>query len=284
MALILGCGTTTAIGQSYAEVNEEASHEARGPQDVRGRETRTEREAPGESDEAPATPDDDAEATPWFQWERATGDWGGARTRLENAGVTIEASLIAEWYAVLDGGVDEDSSVRAMLDINATFDLETLVGLEGGEVFIDLYWLDGNSLSEDAGDFQGASNIEADDRYEVAELWYQQYFFDDRFRLKVGKIEGNAEFGFVDAAGEFVNSSAGFSPTFLALPTFPDPSTGIVIGWSPVEQFSLTAGFMDGASTIDGVRTGTQGPATFFSDDRSDDYVWMGEANLMWDG
>lgn len=106
--------------------------------------------------------------------------------------------------------------------------------------------------------------------------------FDDSVRIKLGKIEGNSEFGFVDVAGEFVNSSAGFSPTLLSLPSYPDPSTGIVLSWAPNDRFSLTGGFMDGAATVDGVRTGLVGPSSFFEDDRSDDYVWLGEANLNW--
>ncbi|MEZ6165537.1 MAG: carbohydrate porin [Phycisphaerales bacterium] len=52
----------------------------------------------------------------------------------------------------------------------------------------------------------------------------------------------------------------------------------------PNEHFSITAGFMDGAATVDGVRTGLQGPDSFFNDDRSDDYVYLAEANFFWEG
>ncbi len=279
----------TACAQSFVEGAESGSSDMVGPQGVRGRETRTQQphqtkpdtETGEEATEPQAQPD---QPTNWFEFERATGDWGGHRTKLEESGVTVEATFIGEWFSVVDGGVSSQSSARALFDVNVTLDLQRMIKWEGASVFADFYWIDGPSLSADAGDFQGASNIEADHRRQLSELWFEQLLFDDTIRVKLGKIEANAEFAFLDTAGEFINSSAGFSPTLLALPSYPDPSTGVILSWMPNEHFSITAGFMDGAATVDGVRTGLQGPDSFFNDDRSDDYVYLAEANFFWEG
>lgn len=275
----------TAAAQDFATGAESGSSDMVGPQGVRGRETRTQQPPQTETQSSEQTNEAEAEQpSSWFDFDRATGDWGGHRTKLEESGVTVEATFIGEWFSVVGGGVSSQSSARALFDVNVTLDLERMFKWEGASVFADFYWIDGPSLSADAGDFQGVSNIEADHRHQLSELWFEQLLFDDTIRVKLGKIEGNAEFAFVDAAGEFVNSSAGFSPTLLALPSYPDPSTGIILSWMPNEHFSITAGFMDGAATVDGVRTGLQGPDSFFNDDRSDDYVYLAEANFFWEG
>ncbi len=288
VALSAGLGAP-ALAQPFAEVGGAESADFLGPQNLPGREKRPDPRKEAEPAVEPSgegTPSEEAGsgAGSWWEWERATGDWGGLRTKLETGGLTFEASFVGEWFGVVDGGVDRNWTTRTLLDINATLDLDAAFGWSGGSVFADFYWIDGDSLSADAGDFQGASNIEADNRTQLAELWFEQVLFDGSLRLKFGKVEANSEFGFVDAAGEFINSSAGFSPTLLPLPSYPDPSTGVIVSWSPADWLSFTGGFMDGSATVDGITTGDLGPGTFFNDDRSNDYVWLGEANVYWNG
>ncbi|MEM7621961.1 MAG: carbohydrate porin, partial [Planctomycetota bacterium] len=121
----------------------------------------------------------------------------------------------------------------------------------------------------------------------IYELWYEQTLLDDRIRLKVGKVDANSEFNFVDVAGDFANSSAGFSPTIFTFPSFPDSATSVSIFGTVVdtEGFDLTLGYglYDGAAAVDGVRTGARGPSTFFSDNLSDDYFHIWQADLSWD-
>lgn len=291
-------GAIPAVAQPFAEVSNTASEEMVGPQNVPGRRTRTQTPDPAAPPSAgpaePAEPaEDPGEPEPerewfghrdWHHWDRMTGDWSGLRTNMEASGLTIAASYTGEWFGVVSGGARRHGAVRGFLDVNATLDLGTAVGWDGATVFADAYWIDGNSISEHAGDFQGVSNAEAEDRLQLAELWYEHVLLDGSLRFKVGKIEANAEFAFVDAAGDFVNSSAGFSPTIVGIPSYPDPAFGVVLSWSPGDRFSLTGAVFDGASAVDGVRTGTRGPKSFFDDDLSDDYFWIAQADYAWDG
>lgn len=220
---------------------------------------------------------------PIWEWQRATGDWNNIRTRLEEGGLSIEGSYTMDWSSVLSGGLARGSSTRTLFDINATFDLQSMLGWTGASVFIDFYSINGNSVSSDAGDFQGISNIENDeDRDQIAELWFEQVLMDGSLRIKLGKIEANSEFAFVESAAEFINSSAGFSPTIFTFPSYPDPATGIVVQAFPLERLSLSFGFFDGAAAVDGVPTGRRGPSSFFSDDLSDDYFIIGEGGYTW--
>lgn len=141
--------------------------------------------------------------------------------------------------------------------------------------------------SQDVGDSQVTSNIETDRSLQhIGELWYE-YGWGDAARIKFGKLDANSEFAFIEAAGNFSHSSAGFSPTIFALPTYPEPATGAVL-WSGSDlgagfRASLGYGLFDGAFTVDGVSTGRRGPSTFFKGDASDDLFHIAQLGLEWE-
>ena len=222
--------------------------------------------------------------TPYWEWNRATGDWWGVRNTLEDHGFIFNASYIFEWSSVWSGGVNNLASTRSIFDANVLFDLDKAVGWTGGSVFVNYYSTDGRGGSDDVGDTQGFSNIATGRNLDqIAELWYQQVFFDGIARLKLGKIDANSEFDFLNSAGDFSNSSAGFSPTLVGFPSYPNPSTGGVLQIMPIERGYISVGFFDGATGVDGIQTGTRGPETFFSDNDSDDWYWIGEIGYGWD-
>jgi carbohydrate-selective porin OprB len=220
----------------------------------------------------------------WLESARLSGDWGGVRTRIEERSVTIEASSIIDWSKPLKSGPRSRDTARGLLDINLTFDLDRTFGLSGGTLFLDAYLQRGRNGSDDTGDVQGYSNIDSEDRSQLAELWYQQYLFREKLRIKIGKLDANSEFAFVDNAAEFINSSAGFSPTIFPLPTYPDPAMSVNVFVSPLEWLHAGIGLYDGAGAVDGVRTGRAGPETFFSNSESDDYFLIGEIAWLWEG
>jgi carbohydrate-selective porin OprB len=198
----------------------------------------------------------------------------------------MEASLVLDWSRPFSGGArrEKRNTVRALFDVNVAFDLEPILGLSGGTLFLDAYGHWGRNGTDDTGEFHGFSNIDADDdRLQLSELWYEQYLFDERLRIKLGKVDANSEFAFVDTAGDFINSSAGYSPTIFTLPTYPDPAMSVNVFAYPTDFFYLGAAVYDGAGN-DGVPTGIRGPRTFFSNSESDDYFVIAEVGLLWDG
>lgn len=223
-----------------------------------------------------------ADALPWWDWPRATGDWGGLRSGLEDAGVTIAGSFTLNWSSVFDGGAETRAFSRRFLDVNATFDLDKLFGLKGGSVYADFYHFSGET-GKPVGDAQGVATLETGRRLDqVGELWYQQVLLDGRVRLKVGKIDANTEFAFTDSGKGFLSANANWDGNLLAQPTYPDPAVGAVLFVYPVDGLYLGAGAFDGA-TQDGYATGSRGPATFFSDSKSDSWYFTGEAGVTWD-
>lgn len=203
-------------------------------------------------------------------------------------GLTFAGNYTFEWSSVWSGGVNNRASARHLLTLDAELDLETLLGLEGGTVFAQYLSAGPESGgSADAGDIQVYSNIETDRHLNVLyELWYEQRLFDDRFRIKLGKVDANSEFAAIGIAGDFANSSAGFSPTVAAFPSYPDPAMSINAFIALLDndnaRLELGYGFYDGAAGPDGIPTGSRGPSTFFSNSRSDDYFHIAELSLAW--
>ena len=219
------------------------------------------------------------DVSPIQEWEHLSGDWGGHRAELEDQGSTIEPSLIVDYSSNWHGGVNTNgTSFRHLFIVDLTLDTEALLGLEGGTIFLEFYNHNGEDGSEDAGDFQAYSNINADGRSEIAEFWYEQILMDGKVRIKFCKVEANAEFAYVDNGREFINSSMGFSPAVFVLPTYPELAMSLNVFVYPQDNIYLSFGLF--GSLQEGVLTGSRGPKTFF--DRPGDLFVIGEAGVTW--
>jgi len=195
-----------------------------------------------------------------------TGDLGGRRTRLEEKGFSFDLVYTAEGFWNTRGGIRTRNAGAYRGDLSLFFLLDTeAAGLwRNGAFFLHLQHQHGNGITEDyVGDFQVLSNMDADDFQQVSEIWYRHTFLDDRLWIKLGKQEANEDFAAVDYGAEFINSSAGFSPT-IPLVTFPDPGWGMVVGVEPVRGFSVNAGIYegrpDGGRSIGGTLDNLYGP------------------------
>ena len=218
----------------------------------------------------------------WLSGERLTGEWMGARSWLRDRGVELEGSYTSDLSRPFRGGVHQDTAYRHWVDLNGTFDLEKFVSLPVGTVFFDAYSIWGDFGSRDTGDFQFYSNIDNpnDRKFQLAELWWQKTFFDGLVRIKLGKFDANSEFALVDAGGDFINSSAGMSPTIFTMVTYPDPGTGALAFVDPEGPFYAGVGVFDGATAATGAKIGKRGPKTFFQD--SSDHFVIGELGANW--
>ncbi|MBL0869158.1 MAG: carbohydrate porin [Phycisphaerales bacterium] len=218
---------------------------------------------------------------PFLEWSRLTGDWGGVRTELENAGLTLTASYTLDWAGVWSGGVTRRASTRHMIDVNLDADLEKLAGIKGGRVFAWFQSVDSRDQILFVGSAQSTTTAETGRNiHQLSELWWEQNWFDGLIRTKVGKIDNATEFGTIRAADLFTHSGGSAARTLLFQPTYPDPSLGAVVFVYPCKNFYAGAGLFDGSLSA-GVLTGGQGPKSAF--EGSENY-WISEVGLTWDG
>ena len=140
-----------------------------------------------------------------------------------------QASLLIthDYSHVASGGLVQENTSRALALIGLTFDVS-----EHHTVYAEGQAQRGDDGSEFSGDIQAYSNIDEEDFSKLYELWLEGDYEKSRIRFKFGLVDANTEFAYVDNAGEFINSSMGFSPTIAYLPTYPEPrpSLNLFIG------------------------------------------------------
>ena len=217
-----------------------------------------------------------------------------ARRTLEDAGVVLGLTSTAELTSVLSGGIRSRTSFREITTLSAEATFRELFperpAFSGASVFFEAVSVeadDGGSL--DAGDTQGLSNIQIARHLDaISQVWYQHQTLDDRLRIKIGKFDANADFASTDIAGDFANSSAGFSPTIVGFPSYPNPAFGVAAFADILdgENAGLTIGYalFDGATASDGIRTGSRGPASALTDDASNDWFHIAQLDGAWNG
>ncbi|MDR3555618.1 MAG: carbohydrate porin [Syntrophobacteraceae bacterium] len=171
--------------------------------------------------------------------DKATGDWGGERERLKQAGITIEATFLTEGFYNFRGGIRTWPPVGSSTsDVSLGLDMEKLCGWNGGKFYADLEdhaWR--NPTKTLTGDLQIFDKQNTAPYLQVFELWYQQKLFNGMLRLKVGKVDANTEFSVVDNGLSFLNSSSQVSPTVFVFPTTPDPMPSVNVFFTPPGLF-----------------------------------------------
>ncbi|QDU35593.1 Porin B precursor [Poriferisphaera corsica] len=207
------------------------------------------------------------------------------REALADRGVEVEVGVTIDYSMNLMGGVSTSAdALRSLVDVGVGIDLEKMFGLKGANAYVLMQSISGDDGSEVlTGDAQAFSNIDfGDNRAQISEVWWEQELDElGRFAMKMGKIDVNADFGFVDYGGEFVNSSAGFSPTTLGLPTYPETAFGGSVYMRATEDnpVYMSVGIFDG-SNMQGIRTGLRGPSSFI--DGQGDLYLIAEGGMNW--
>lgn len=119
------------------------------------------------------------------------------------------------WHNI-DGGVrtGETYLSDAGLMIASEFD-GWPVGVDS-TLFVYLLWNNGNTFSDRyVGDWQAASNIDADKALRLYEFWYEQNLNDD-IGLRFGLYDLNSEFDAIETAALFIHSSHGIGAEYAA--------------------------------------------------------------------
>ncbi|SBT03082.1 Carbohydrate-selective porin OprB [Candidatus Accumulibacter aalborgensis] len=178
--------------------------------------------APGEVDAAtPVAPPDAAAAaepaaaddTPNWQEITVTGDWGGARKRLYDAGVQADLLYTADYLYNTTGGLQRGGAYVGHADIIVQFDGEKLFGWKGGSGYLQLISNSGGRPNLNyVGSLMGIDNFEAPvNRSGIFKAWLQQSFLDDKASVRVGLYPIDSEFYVTDSSGVFLHPSFGMA-------------------------------------------------------------------------
>lgn len=130
--------------------------------------------------------------------------------------------VVADYSTFDVEGAAEQSVGRMLVDLAFEYQSSQFTFFANGQL------QRGKNASDFVGDIQAFSNIDESNFEKVYEAWGLWALGECGWAVKFGQIDLNTELAFVDTAGEFINSSMGFSPTIFVLPTYPDPTLGLV--------------------------------------------------------
>lgn len=184
--------------------------------------------------------------------DRLTGDWNGARTRLEEAGITLGLNATGDISAIPIGGLQRGREFSGLLRFDADFDLEKLAGWKGGIFHAGAFFIAGRGLSgKFVGNLMPISNVEADPSSRLAEIYLMQTLFDGHLSFKIGQIAADTEFATSETAGLFVNSAFGW-PGLNGIvlpgggPAYPTPAPGVRLAYKPDDAWTVQVGVYSG--------------------------------------
>ncbi len=195
-----------------------------------------------------ATPDAHAQDDAWFVRDAATGNWGGARQRLVEAGVTPQASYTTDLLANPIGGARQGFAYAGNLEASLEFDLERLLGLKGSGFFIAASWASGRDLSDrKIGNLFTVSQVFEGQSVRLAQMYFQQELLEKKLSLAIGRLSTEEDFATSDLFENYVSAGVNGNPFGLPLnvPSFssdPIASWGVRAIVEPTERLRLAAG------------------------------------------
>ena len=190
------------------------------------------------------------EPTDWFHGVHLTGEWGGARTWLEDHGVTFDVIYATEIFADASyPRAGNNSAFTGHLDVAMTLDTEGL-GLWPGGTFYAVGQLNhGIGINTLVGSTSEVSNIEAIPYIQLGEFFYEQQLFDEKITVRLGKQDANREFGTPRFGGNFINNNFGLIPS-TPFPSYPTNGLGALLLVKPVEWLALRAMLIEGKPQV----------------------------------
>ncbi|HMH64520.1 MAG TPA: carbohydrate porin, partial [Rhizomicrobium sp.] len=192
-----------------------------------------------------------------FQNPTLTGNWNGARTKLENSGIQLGGDEILETLGNPDSGRKQGAVVAGRFELFANVDLQKALGWPGAIFHANAYQIHGEGLtSHDLGNLLTLSNIEARPATRLFALWVQQSLFNDTVSLRIGQIAADDEFFVSQYAPLFVNSTFGW-PAILGInlpdggPAYPVARPGVRARIAVSPRLVLSAALFSGDPMAD---------------------------------
>lgn len=215
-------------------------------------------------------------------WERETltNGYGGLADQLADQGIEVSTSVTEIYQEVLDNGTLSKSTGHhsGSYDLELTFDLDHLVGIKDGSLYVhgEGSWPRNDLDSIGVGSASGINADAAGNRVlDLTEVWYEQAFFDQTLRFRIGKLDITGGFECRGCAVSFDGSAfandetaqflSGSLVNNLTIP-FPDKGLGAVIYWNPTDMWYASIGAVDARADARelGFNTTFDGPQSRF--------------------
>jgi porin len=151
--------------------------------------------AHADDDRLTNAPDPTSAATAPVPW--LLGDWGGARTRLQNQGIDSQFGYTGEFAYNATGGIKSEATYTDQYSAGMTLDLNRLIGIPDAQFQATITERTGRNLSDDAqlGTLQQVQEVFGRGQtIRLTDFWYEQKYADGLIDWKVGRMPFSEDF------------------------------------------------------------------------------------------
>jgi len=188
--------------------------------------------------------------------EHLLGDWYGTRTWLEDRGITPTLTFVTDSLGNLSGGSEQGFTTANNLGLDLNFDLEKLVGLEGGSFLISMSYRFGGSLSANyIHNVFTVQQVFGGETFHFINMAYLQKLFDDRVELRLGRIGTGDDFlvspyNYVFVQNGFDGNPVGIFFNSPGMSAYPNDTWGALVKARPTARTYIMGGVYNGDPSI----------------------------------
>jgi len=180
-------------------------------------------------------------------WDRdhLLDDWGGWRTKANDAGFSPFATLTSEIWGNANGGIRTGMTQDMVFNTGFEADLEKLMGWQGATLRASLNWVQGQSPTNNTGSFTSPTYDAAANQVRIYNLYVRQKLLDDQITIKLGQIGADDDFFQCDDMGLFMNSGITAPTSFygqtladgdFTVPQYAVDAPGVFVRYDPKDS------------------------------------------------
>lgn len=193
-----------------------------------------------------------AEGSPDWKADTLSGGWGGARTALNDKGITVALIHKSDWLSNTSGGIKKGSVWLANTEAAIHVDLSNLADWDGTSAFVQYHAQHGNQSRDFngsyVGSFAGVSNIETGTSTgQFWQAWLQKRLADNKFAILAGLYAIDSEFVITETSGLFLQPPYGMLADVAQTrpPIFPMGALGLRLKYA-AHDYYLQGALTDG--------------------------------------
>jgi len=188
--------------------------------------------------------------------EHLFGDWDGLRSKLENEGFVPTLSFVTNIAGNPIGGKDQGVTHADNFGLDMLFNLDKLVGLNGGSFLVSVSQRSGSSLSQEyIGNVFTVQQVFGGQTFHLIDVAYQQELLNERVELSLGRIATGDDFlvspyNYLFMQNGFDGNPVGIFFNSPGMTAYPNATWGARLKVKPTERIYIMSGIYNGDPSI----------------------------------
>ena len=194
-----------------------------------------------------------AQASPDWNAQTLSGDWGGARARMSERGLSTDILYTGDVLADASGGTSRGAKYMDNVDIRFKLDLGKFAGWRGATALLHVISDQGSGLNaHHVHSFMGVDNIEVNtNTAKLYQAWIKQRAFDGKLSALAGLYAVNSEFDVIESSQVLLHPAFGTAPVLAQSgrngpSIFPTTSFGARVRYQPNPAVYAQMAALDG--------------------------------------